>query len=83
MAAKLLATARKLPPGPDRHNILQEIGRFRAQIVALLIVLAVAYFSATSSTTTASFRMACAAWDDLCLTVWGFSWRHPPPDLPI
>jgi hypothetical protein len=35
MAAKLLATARKLPPGPDRHNILQEIGRFRAQIVAL------------------------------------------------
>jgi hypothetical protein len=35
MAAKLLATARKLPPGPDRHNILQEIGRFRAQIAAL------------------------------------------------
>jgi hypothetical protein len=35
MAAKLLATARELPPGPDRHNILQEIGRFRAQIAAL------------------------------------------------
>jgi hypothetical protein len=35
MAGKLLATARKLPPGPDRHNILQEIGRFRAQIAAL------------------------------------------------
>jgi hypothetical protein len=35
MATKLLATARKLPPGPDRHNILQEIGRFRAQIIAL------------------------------------------------
>ena len=35
MAAKLLATARKLPPGPDRSNILQEIGRFRAQIAAL------------------------------------------------
>jgi hypothetical protein len=35
MATKLLATARKLPAGPDRHNILQEIGRFRAQITAL------------------------------------------------
>src|SRR5450759_2596216 len=35
MAAKLLATVRKLPPGPDRHNILQEIGRFRAQIFSL------------------------------------------------
>jgi hypothetical protein len=35
MAAKLLATARTLPPGPDRHNALQEIGRFRVQIIAL------------------------------------------------
>jgi hypothetical protein len=35
MASKLLATARKLPPGPDRHEILQEIGRFRSQIIAL------------------------------------------------
>jgi hypothetical protein len=35
MATKLLATARKLPPGPDRHSILQEIGRFRVQIIAL------------------------------------------------
>jgi hypothetical protein len=35
MAAKLLATARKLPPGPDRRNILQEIGRFRSQIITL------------------------------------------------
>jgi hypothetical protein len=35
IGAKLLATARKLPPGADRHNILQEIGRFRAQIAAL------------------------------------------------
>ena len=35
MVAKLLMTARKLPPGPDRHNILQEIGRFRVQIIAL------------------------------------------------
>ena len=35
MATKLLATARKLPAGPDRHNILQEVGRFRAQIAAL------------------------------------------------
>jgi hypothetical protein len=35
MAAKLLTTARKLPPGPERHSILQEIGRFRVQIIAL------------------------------------------------
>jgi cytochrome c556 len=35
MAAELLATARKLPSGQDRHNALQEIGRFRARITAL------------------------------------------------
>jgi hypothetical protein len=35
MGAKLQAAARKLPSGPDRHNLLQEVGRFRAQIVAL------------------------------------------------
>ncbi len=33
MATKLLAAARKLPPGPDRHNILQEMGDFAAQTV--------------------------------------------------
>jgi hypothetical protein len=35
MAAKLLETARKLPPGPVRHDILKEIGKFRARIAAL------------------------------------------------
>src|SRR6202021_1505621 len=35
MAAELLATARKLPSGPDRHNAIQEIERFRARITAL------------------------------------------------
>ena len=35
MAAKLLETARQLPSGQDRHNALQEIGRFRARITAL------------------------------------------------
>jgi hypothetical protein len=35
MAAKLLETARKLPPGQDRQNALREIGLFRAQITAL------------------------------------------------
>ena len=35
MATKLLATARKLPPGPDRHDMLQKIERFRARIIAL------------------------------------------------
>ena len=35
MAAKLLAIARELPPGPERINILREIGRFRSQIISL------------------------------------------------
>jgi hypothetical protein len=35
MAAKLLATARKLPSGRRRHDALQEIERFRARITAL------------------------------------------------
>jgi hypothetical protein len=35
IAAKLLATARELPSGQDRHDALREIGRFRAQIAAL------------------------------------------------
>ena len=35
MAAKLLKTARNLPPGPVRHDILKEIGKFRARIAAL------------------------------------------------
>jgi hypothetical protein len=35
MAAKPLEAARKLPPGQDRHNALQEIGRLRARIAGL------------------------------------------------
>ena len=35
MGVKLQATARNLPSGPDRHNILEEIGRLRAQVAAL------------------------------------------------
>jgi len=35
IAAKLLATARELPSGQDRHNALRQIGRFRGQIAAL------------------------------------------------
>jgi hypothetical protein len=35
MAAKLLETARKLPPGEDYHSALQEIGGFLAKIDAL------------------------------------------------
>jgi hypothetical protein len=35
IAAKLLATAGRLPPGQDRYNALREVGRFRARIVAL------------------------------------------------
>ena len=35
MAAQLLATARKLPPGPDRAKALEQIGRFRVRIADL------------------------------------------------
>ena len=35
MAAKLLVTARDLPPGQHHYNALREIGRFCAQIDAL------------------------------------------------
>ena len=35
MAAKLEATARKLPTGPRRDELLEDIARFRAQIAAL------------------------------------------------
>jgi hypothetical protein len=35
LAAKLLATARKLPPGQDRHNALREVGKFRLKITNL------------------------------------------------
>jgi hypothetical protein len=35
MAAKSLETARKLPAGPIRRDILKEIGKFRARINAL------------------------------------------------
>ena len=35
LGVKLQTTARNLPSGPDRHNILQEIGRLRAQVAAL------------------------------------------------
>jgi hypothetical protein len=35
MAAELLKTARKLPPGPVRYDLLKEIGKFRARIIAL------------------------------------------------
>jgi hypothetical protein len=35
IATTLLETARKLPPGLDRHEILKMIGKFRVRINAL------------------------------------------------
>jgi hypothetical protein len=35
MAARLLALSRKLPRGQQRHDIVQQIRRFRGQIAAL------------------------------------------------
>ena len=34
--AKLLDTVRQLPSGPERHELLKEIGRFRLKIDALI-----------------------------------------------
>ena len=36
MAVRLEATARKLPQGPNRDDLLRDIARFRAQLVAML-----------------------------------------------
>jgi hypothetical protein len=35
MAARLIALARQLPPGQQRHDVVREIGRFRMRIAAL------------------------------------------------
>jgi hypothetical protein len=37
MAAKLRETARTLPAGPVRHDILKQIAKFRARITALKV----------------------------------------------
>jgi hypothetical protein len=37
MATKLLDTARKLPPGSERHEVLKEIGKFRVRIAKLKV----------------------------------------------
>jgi KaiC/GvpD/RAD55 family RecA-like ATPase len=34
MAVKLLETARKLPPGPERLALLKQIGTFRTKLAA-------------------------------------------------
>jgi hypothetical protein len=36
-AAKLLEAASKLPPGSERHELLKEIGTFRARIAKIII----------------------------------------------
>jgi hypothetical protein len=37
MAVKLEATARELPQGPGRDELLRDIARFRAQLAARLL----------------------------------------------
>jgi hypothetical protein len=37
MAARLLESARKLPPGQERHELLKEIGTLRARVVAIIV----------------------------------------------
>jgi hypothetical protein len=40
LAAKLAATARELPPGPDRQDAFEKIANFRDKIAALKLVKA-------------------------------------------
>jgi hypothetical protein len=35
LIVELLAVARKLPPGEERHDILKEVGRLRVRLDAL------------------------------------------------
>jgi hypothetical protein len=35
MAVKLLETARKLPPGPERHALLKQISTFRTKLAVI------------------------------------------------
>jgi hypothetical protein len=34
--AKLLETVRHLPPGPERHDLLKQIGTFRTKLDAII-----------------------------------------------
>ena len=34
--AKMLETVRRLPQGPERHELLKEIGRFRMMLDAIV-----------------------------------------------
>ena len=34
--AKLLETVRQLPPGPQRHELLKEVGRFRMMLDVIM-----------------------------------------------
>jgi hypothetical protein len=36
VAANLLETARKIPPGSERHNVLKQIGKLRIKLDALV-----------------------------------------------
>jgi hypothetical protein len=35
MATRLLVTVRQIPPGQERHDVLEQIGKIRVQIAAL------------------------------------------------
>ena len=37
MFAKLLDAVRKLPPDPERHELLRELGRFRVKMDAIAL----------------------------------------------
>ena len=55
MAPPLLATARKLPRGQDRHELLKEIGRLRVRINALRKRKRLARFGGAGMSVTSPF----------------------------
>ena len=82
MAAKLLNTARKLPSGQDRHNALQEIGRFRARITALQRLSGMAQSPQPYDLVTrpARFtRVAFAGTSERTGNLFGLPWYRSPP----
>ena len=58
-AAKLLETATKLPPGPERHGLLNEIGTFRAPIAVMIAKLSKNSCSQPSKAASVGGRFHC------------------------
>jgi len=81
MAAELWATARKLPSGQDRHNALQEIGRFRARITALQRLSGMAQSPQPYDLVTrpCTIHAGCFRWDIRTEDLFSLPWNRSLP----